>query len=66
MFDNPGPHVIESAGPVKDISIRLWEQDGMWEWDIRWPGPPQQRSTGASPTLRGALVNVTSDVLALA
>jgi hypothetical protein len=66
MFDNPGPHVIEATDPVQDISIRLWKQDGMWEWDIRWPGPPQMRSTGAARTLREALVDVTSDVLVLA
>lgn len=48
----------------KSVSIRIWEQDGMWEWDVRWAGPPKMRSTGSRPTLLETVAEVCNDVLA--
>lgn len=50
--------------PPPDVLVMLRHDGGAWEWDIRWPGPPSMRSTGARPDLAEALAEVTADVLA--
>jgi hypothetical protein len=60
--------VSNPAEPVKAaratlVQVWVWEQDGLWEWDIRWPGPPAMRSTGARTTLESTMSAVTYDVL---
>ncbi len=46
------------------MTIEIWEENGIWEWDVRWPGPPKMRSTGCSSSLPAALTAVTEEVLA--
>ena len=46
------------------MTIDIWEENGLWEFDIRWPGPPKMRSTGCRSTLLEALAAVTDEVLA--
>jgi hypothetical protein len=66
MAGHPASHAIEATDPAQDISMRIRKQDGMWEWEVRWPGPPKMRSTGAAATLREALASVTGEVLIMA
>lgn len=55
---------LTMAEPAKSVSIRIWEQDGAWEWDIRWAAPPKTRSTGRRRTLPETVAEVCNDVLA--
>jgi len=48
------------------IEIKIWEEGGRWEWDIRWAGPPAVRSTGNRATLPETMAEVRRDVLEFA
>lgn len=46
------------------MKARVWKQDGAWEYDVQWDGPPRMRATGTCATWRGAIVGVFDELAA--